>query len=371
MKNIALIILLNFSSVLLAQSESNISTKELVGKIESLVKRTVNENNIPALSVSLVYDGEPIFHNGYGTIKRGSDVKADEHTPYQTASISKMLTGIIAKNLALENRLDLNEKITAYLPNSLSKKSRKKLETIRVIDVLQHQSGLPEDSRVLKRKDGEPMIGGFTEQDLLLEMEKVKLKSKPRAKFIYSNLGFALMTYILQRAGNLSYEELLNTYVVGKYDLKMTTSDLNSAMVESMAIPYRKDSRNTETKPWETGVFVGASGVFSTVDDLTKVMIEQLKAYQEFETNKLKSPLVLTEIKKSRGNEGSYYGMGLFEDRTARGSVFGHRGDMDGYASEYSFNPDTNTGTVLLTSSGGKWIGILSAQINKILETAE
>ena len=36
-----------------------------------------------------------------------------------------------------------------------------------------------------------------------------------------------------------------------------------------------------------------------------------------------------------------------------------HRGDMDGYASEYGFFPELGVGVVILSSSGGDWSGKL------------
>ncbi len=345
-------------------------TELLKQEVESLITNTILENDIPSLSVGLIYKGDTILLKGYGSIKRGSDSKVDENTVYQIASLSKMFTGIIANNLVTNGQLNLENSITNYLPKELSEKTKTKLKPIKVVDLLLHRSGLPRDSKVFKRKDGEPMAIGYSEKELLLDLEKIKLKSESGKKYEYSNLGYALIGYILERTSGESYEQLLDKYVVKKIKLENTSAvrSMNSSL--SIAVPYRKESRKVETRYWETGKFVSASGIYSTVSDLSKILVNQLEAYNRFESKKVSDPLVLTQVKGSRGREGSYYGMGLFEDKTKRGLLYGHRGDMDGYASEYSFNPAKNTGVILLTSSGGEWIGLLSARISKILETS-
>lgn len=355
--------------MLLAQNENEIKTEKLKKEIKLLIENTISENDIPSLSVGLVYNGKTILLDGYGTVKRSSTTKVNENTIYQIASLSKMFTGIIAKNLVLEGHLILENSITTYLPKDLSKKTLKKLKPIKVIDLLLHRSGLPRDSKVVKRKDGEPMLGGYSEKDLLIDLTKLKLKSEKTYR--YSNLGYALAGYILERASELTYQELLEKYIIKQYELNNTSADRSIIPNELIATPYRKESRKIKTKSWETGKFISASGIYSNITDLSKILVNQLKAYKFFESKNISNPLVLTETKVSRGNEGSYYGMGLFEDKVQRGILYGHRGDMDGFASEYSFNTKTNTGVILLTSSGGKWIGLLSAQISKILETAE
>ena len=55
-------------------------------------------------------------------------------------------------------------------------------------------------------------------------------------------------------------------------------------------------------------------------------------------------------------NERLFYGYGLF--KTAEGG-YAHGGDVDGFASAYTFTPSSQIGYVMLTSSGGRWIGKL------------
>ncbi len=364
------LLLLSFVTIIVfpltAQDSNHSVTNEIIQQAESLITQTMDENDIPALSVCLIYDGKKLLSKGYGVKKRNFQETVHENTLYQIASLSKTHTGIIANNLVNEGKLNLENSIINYLPNTLTKKTIKKLKKIKVKDILMHRSGMPRDSKVIKRQDGEPMISGYTEEQLLLDLQKITLKNKPGKKYRYSNLGYAVMGYILERASGLSYAELLKKYITDKYGLQSTSTLLSEKDKSKIATPYRKEFRGMETKPWKAGKLIPASGIYSCTSDLSKLMLMQLKTYQEEKHSN--NPLILTRNKHQIKKSASSYGFGLFETETSRGILYGHRGDMDGFASEYSFNPSRNTGVILLTSSGGDWLGILAAKINKLLE---
>ena len=333
--------------------------------IDKLVKQTVKANDIPSISIGLIQNGKVSFQKGYGLIKRGINEKVNEHTSYQIASLSKMFTGIIAKALVLEGKLDIEQSIVNYFPNGISLSTKKKFGDVTMRDLLLHRSGLPRNSKSYKRKDGEPMISAYTESHLLQDLKMVKIKNK--GDYNYSNLGYAILGYIFEKSTDLTYEELLNNYVIDKFNLKRTST--RSFLPQ--ASPYRKDKRKKETQAWNTGKLTPASGIFSNTFELSNLMVEQLKVYRSNEKDKLKSPLYLTGEKELRNDQNSYYGMGLWEFEFKRGILYGHSGDMDGFASQYRFNITTNTGVVLLTSSGGEWLEELTAEISRIIEENE
>lgn len=352
-----------------AQEPSKLTQKEVAAKIDSLVQKTMEDNKVPAISLSIIQGGEVTIQKGYGVKNRKTKDRVDELTTYQTASISKTFTGIIANALRLEGKLDLDKPITTYLPKTISKKALKRLQPITTKDLLFHRAGIQRNSKANKRKDGEPMLHPLTEVQLLQDIDKLKPKVKRQKGKYYSNLGYALIAYITEQASGKSYEELVNEYVIQKYGLVNTAVSLTKEIQTSLATPYRKDMPEIETKPWKAGKMAPASGIFSNTSDLSKIMLAQLTAYQNFDTEKDKNPLILTTVKSPTGKT-SYYGMGLWEFEFDRGVLYGHSGEMDGYGGQYQFNKVTNTGVVLLTScANDDWMQVLVAQINYILES--
>jgi len=343
--------------------------------IEKVIQERVIENDISALSVGIIKNNKIISYHNIGTTKRRNQENVNENTVYQLASLSKTFTGIISKELVTEGKLDLQASITNYLPKSLSQAAIQKLAPIKIHHLLKHRAGFPRDAKYAKRPwkflDG-PMVGGYSETSILKDLEELALIAQPDEKCEYSNLGFGTMGYILERAADMPLADLYEKYLGNKYGMQRTTMDLDKAKALGMATPYMKWWRNKTTSPWEMGYLRSGGGLCSTTSDLCKMMEQQLVAYNQFENNQQSSPLVLMEDKTSwADNDGyPYYGYGSFGyNKTIDSTLvhYGHSGDVDGFASIYTFFPNQQIGMVLLTSSGGMWVHHLEWAIQDIL----
>jgi CubicO group peptidase (beta-lactamase class C family) len=333
--------------------------------IRSKIDSAMKANNVPALSVGVIRNGKLSYFEGFGVKERGSTSKVDERTIYQIGSDTKKFTGVLANNLILEGKLDVEESIISYLPDALTSRAKEKLKAVTVQHLLLHRSGLPYRAPGNKRVDGEPMLVPYTEQDLLKDLNELELEFEPGSDFGYSNFGYAVVGYILEKASGQSYAALLKKYITDKYDLKNTFVEPGEKQKPLIATPYRKDDRDRETSPFTMGKLTPAGGVYSNVDDLSKFMIAQMRAYRLYDQKGDKgNPLILTE---SDGIEGSHYGYGLNKTIDKNTTRYGHGGDMDGFASGYVYYPEYNKGLILLTSSGGRWFGQLEGQIRKKL----
>ncbi|MEM7512492.1 MAG: serine hydrolase domain-containing protein, partial [Bacteroidota bacterium] len=230
-------------------------------------------------------------------------------------------------------------------------------------ELLHHRAGLPRNAKVgYKRKDGDPYLYDYTEEDLLLELAKLKLKTN--AGYRYSNFGYGLLGYLLERAKETPYEELLATYVFGPNKMEETFYTLPTGNPQ-LVTPYRKENRQIPTKGWVMGKLSPATTVSTTMADLLSLMKAQLQAYRLYEeTNEVSSLMVSSDTEVAYEGIGDY-GFGMFS--WASGD-FGHGGDVDGFASNYSIHPKENFGVAMLTSSGGRWTGPLIVKINNVLK---
>ena len=305
-------------------SQSRIDPIQLIkDKIDS----TVESNNVPAVSVAIVREA------------------------------------IVLQNLLQENKIQLDQPITDFFPNTFNPKKEKELSQITIEKILHHHAGLPRvTNSAYKRKDGDPYEYDYKAEDFITDLKKIKLRKEA---FRYSNFGYGLLAHVAERATNKSFSELLNTYLIEPYELNSTSLELGE--LGQSVTPYRKDDRNVETKPWRMGKMTPPSAIYSNIKDLSKLMRIQINAYnkQDQETN---SPLILSNNTRLLGPESTVsYGYGLF---VGQSGTYGHGGDNDGFGCEYSFSVVDNYGIVLLTSSGGLWIPELYKEINQILKDA-
>jgi len=340
---------------------STVVSKELALWIEKKVDSVIQVNNIPAISVGVVKNGSVLFSKGFGVHNRNTKQPASEKSIFQIASDTKKMTGIIVNNLIDEGKLKLDDPIIKFIGNQLNNNAKAKLKNITVEHLLRHKSGLPYREPTTKRRDGEPMLIPYTEKDLLNDLNNVELQSEPGIKFNYSNFAYALAGYICEKASGKKYSELILTYISKAYKMPNTTISLSEQQKTQLVTPYLKTDRNTETQGFKMGKLSAAGGVYSTIEDLTTLMINQISAYSKNnENNKIKNPLVLNENLSDRTDD---YGLGLGKKVFETGTQYGHGGDLDGFASAYLFSPEYRVGVILLTSSGGQWVGELEKEL--------
>ncbi len=337
------------------------TNNQLVRWFKKKIDSAMHLNNIPAVSVAIVKEGRIILSEGFGFHDRSETVRANSFSVYQIASDTKKMTGIIAKHLVNQGKLNLDTPIVHYLIDSLEPEAEERLRNITVRHLLRHTSGLPYRELTEKRKDGEPMLVPYTEEDVLNDLNSVELLVEPGTKFGYSNFGYAVAGYLCEQASGETYQELIRKYISEAYDMPNTTIVLTNEQKTHLVTPYRKEDRSKATSAFTMGKLAAAGGVYSNVNDLSKLIIQQINAYQSH--NRLendRNPLVLNEDIDVKENG---YGFGLGKKVFETGIQFGHGGDLDGFASGYIFSPQYKSGVIILTSSGGRWIG----ELEKIL----
>ncbi|TPN88961.1 serine hydrolase domain-containing protein [Aquimarina algicola] len=331
--------------------------------IDTLIEEALQKHNISALSIGYIQDGKIKMLKGYGVLSKNNDSTVDENSIYQIASQSKMFTGIIANRLINENKLELTASIVKYLKEDLNKEAQEKLRAITLKNLIQHTSGIPGNVCLpyKLRKEGDHWADGYTKEELIQDLNTISLEFEPGTKFQYSNSGYAILGYICEKVSGEKYETLLTNYITKEYRFKNTVVSLDNTQKTLLVTPYRKDNRTIETKPSVMGMATPASAIYSNAKDLTQLLQRQLKSYRDYYTSK-SSFLVLTHHTADMG-KNLEYGFGLIKQSEKTYTKYGHGGDADGFACEYFFIPEQNKGLVLLTSSGGKWLGELAESI--------
>ena len=344
--------------------------------IEKLIEWYFNTYEIPSLSVGIIQEKQVLAFISKG-VEEGNlnnTVETNQNTLYQIASLSKMFTGIICNSLEKQGKIDINESVIKYLPAINNKKIIKKLKPIKVVDLLLHTSGLPQRANNLERYPNLwYVVNGYSKEKLYKDIEESELMFEVGSKWSYSNLGYALLCHILENVTNMKYEELLQQYVSTEYNLPVTKTQLVEKDKIHLATPYVPEKKNVKTKPSDFGLHVAASGIYSSTQDLTSLMIKQLKIYESSDSIKLNHPLFLTN-QKANIWKNVYYGYGLGEvkgtSKNNKPTQYNHSGDFDGYASHYKFFPELQLGIVILTSKGGPWFSDLQDNMEmKLLET--
>lgn len=143
-----------------------------------------------------------------GTLWEGGP-DAQASTPFNVASVSKLLTAAQIVTQAHEGALGLDDTLNTRLPGvELLRANGAPVEGVTVRHLLQHRSGVPHLPPDLEQRIDE---GNHQAPDLLYQLTEswpITLAS-PVGEYSYSNLGYALLGAIVERTAQCSFADCM------------------------------------------------------------------------------------------------------------------------------------------------------------------
>lgn len=83
---------------------------------DNVIRQYLNENNnIPGMSVAVIKEGEFVYQKGFGLADKELGRPATPETVYLSASVSKLIAGVLALQLQEKSILDIGDKTSQYL----------------------------------------------------------------------------------------------------------------------------------------------------------------------------------------------------------------------------------------------------------------
>ena len=279
--------------------EVKINSRYLQHRIDSIAECGIAAKAYPGCQVLIVKDGKVILNKGYGyfTYENQRAVQVDDL--YDLASVTKITAPLPAiMKLYDENRINLDAPFSNYFDEF--KKTDKGALTVR--DILTHQArlqgGLPfwlEPGKRSELRNGvfksEPeeqfqvriSKGMYERNDFKDQIIKDIIKSPllPKKEFVYSDLGFSLLPFMIERLSGKSFREYLNQEFYKP--LGTATTGFNpyeNFPVEQIAptesdMTFRKELSQGFVHDELAALLGGVSGnagLFSSANDLAKVM---------------------------------------------------------------------------------------------------
>lgn len=166
----------------------------------------------PGIAVAIVRNGNEIYSKTVGMSDVSTGIKADEHTPFWIASVSKQFTAMGITTLEQKGALSVNDPISKYLPE-LSH-----LPHIQIKHLLHHTSGL---------RDGFTLVGmtlkGEKHYDPKSVFEMIKkqtaLNFQPGTRHEYVNSNYVLLALIAERVSKMQFADFMQLEVFSKLEM--------------------------------------------------------------------------------------------------------------------------------------------------------
>ncbi len=250
---------------------AQVNKKNIEAFSDEFFSEYMNKNHIPGAAVSVVQNGKVIFKKGYGysNIEKKTPVDPDK-TVFYICSTGKTFTGTAVMQLYERNKLNLKDNVEKYIKSFKLKNSFSKPVTFD--NLLTHTSGLDA---------GSDIGGGSRTRDSALSYEEfMKLKNtrvlkEPDLNTRYSNFGFNLLGFLVQKISGMPYEEYLKKNILEPLDMKNSSI---GDLPDSAATPYAYVGK--KYKALDTKIYSPAAGdgcVNATASDMCNFMIAHLQ----------------------------------------------------------------------------------------------
>lgn len=307
------------------------STQDLhIAKVDSLV-RLIEENNRSVGSLVIWKNGEEVYNRDFGQDKI-PEQQHDQQTKYKIGSITKTYTAVLIFQLVENGRLSLDDKLGKFFPEMPGAKE------ITIRQMLNHTSGLGDYT--WKKSNPDWLHKKVTEQQILKEIKRQGLVSKPGEKEEYSNSAYYLLAKISEQVYNTDYGTLIRKQICEPLGLKNTTSLLTNPGNVYESFEYNGEGKWVETEDFYFPNTKGAGDIVATPEDMLQ-FINALFHYQllKKETVELMKPLV---------EQDEYFGRGLMQIPMRTQLLLGHGGDTKGTHSLLGYNEKDSVSIALL-----------------------
>ena len=298
-------------------------------KLDRFLDRLFEKNKAMG-SLTLAKDGNVLYSRsfGYSQVKGAERKLATAATKYRIASITKMFTAVMIFQFVEEGRLKLNDTLDKFFPQ-IPNAGR-----ITIGQLLHHRSGIHD-----LEADGSWGHQARTKDEVVARIAEGRPDFEPDAQHKYSNAGYILLGYIVEKAGGKPYQQALGERITSKIGLRDTYLGVgNTDASKNEARSYRYIGGWREAPELDFSVTAGAGSIVSTPTDMVK-FIEALL------DGKLVSQDSLKRMTTMRDNEG----MGMEAFSFAGKTCYGHTGGSANSGAWLAYCPEEKLGLAYTT----------------------
>lgn len=323
-------------------------------KIDALVKAEKQAFNVPGIAVGMIKDEQPVYANAYGVKSLDSKEAMTTQSIFHMASVSKPFVATAVVQLVENGKIDLEEKLTYYLPYFVMADERYKDITIK--QMLNHTSGIPD---VEDYEWDNPQFDDGAAERFSRSQESVQLEFAPGSEYNYSNTAFDILCDVISKVSGMTFETYVKEHIFEPVGMKNSTF-FKPDVPENLATkPHVLDDslqwKVSEVYPYNRR-HAGSSTLHSNVDDMllwaevnmNKGIINGTRIYNE-------SSFELLTTSQAEVSETSSVGLSWFLNHSKDEQVIYHQGGDTGYRTFFAFIPEKKAAITLMVNSDYFW----------------
>lgn len=324
-------------------------------EVDRFVRALMQERNIPGAAVAVVKNGRTIKKQGYGVASVEFNVPVTTDTVFEIGSITKQMTGAAVLLLVEDGKLKLDEKISAYLPNT-----PEAWRDVTVRHLLTHTSGIKSYTAI---GTGFELTKRMKRDDLIKALAGYPLDFEAGARYSYSNSGYNLLGFIIEAASGKSYWDFMRERIFAKLGMTNTFDRDPKYVIKNRAVGYELENGRLTGRDYDLTDIFAAGAIVSTVEDL----IKWDAAWRNDTLLKKESKLEAWKPFTLTGGKPNFYGLGWNVADFRAHRLIAHSGSTAGFNAQISRFVDDDLTVIVLTNLGDAgFAGPLARGIAKI-----
>ena len=277
--------------------------------------------------------GNILLQKGYGVKNAADNSMNDIDTRGQIASVTKSFTAAMVLRLVEMKRMKLTDKLSRYyrgFPYG---------DSITIENLLSHTSGLHNFT------EQDTSIRETDERRMVAYLKTLQPDFAPGTNWHYSNSGYVMLGYIIQKVSGMSYWQAVRKYIFQPLQMKDSGFDF-AHMSGNKAIGYDvlNDAVKEPAAVTDSTVPFSAGAIYSTVKDLYRwhAGLQSYKVVDSSLMNKAYRPSTLHN-----------YGYGWQTDSIYGKKMVSHSGSITGFGSNFARIPEDDICIAVLSNRGG------------------
>ncbi|MBX9449287.1 MAG: beta-lactamase family protein [Taibaiella sp.] len=270
----------------------------------------------------------------YGFRKQGANLVEvnNRDSVFEIGSLTKVFTSLLLAMDIEKGTMKPEAPLGSFFNNQLSGGNEK-----AIISLSNHTSGMPRLPDDLSEDIRNPYQDYSYER--LVDYARTRLKVSDTVMYDYSNLGPALLAYILEQQSALSFEEMIQQQICRPAGMKHTTTSFDQ--IRSLMVPGR-DSSGEVAENWVMNGFEGSGGLKSNAADLSKFVLHYFYA---------QDPAYLLSLQPTfEVNPQMYMAYGWHAIKKGDASWYFHNGGTNGYGCSLLMDVNRKNAIILLTN---------------------
>ena len=352
-------------AIAFAGSPATAQTKPNDAQIKVILAQRIDVDKQAVGMAAVVVEGENVRIITHGTMAiptaRGTTEPITPDTLFEVGSITKTFTALLLADMVVKGEVKLDDAVEKWLPQGLRglKLRDHSGSPIQLVDLATHRSGLariPDNMPNGTRAD--PYVD-YREQQLLIYLKDRetlvasdggKTTKKRDEAYAYSNLGYGLLGYVLARAADTSYADLLQKRVLTPLGLTSTYLDIPRGEVVRFSDGHYvdRDAMLKLHKHWRFDVLAPAGALLMSARDMGRYALAASDAID----TPLKAAFALAQKRYGDGLAPmNPQGLGWILAPMNGRTVFNHDGMTGGFASSLWIDPKRTSGVAVLANA--------------------